>query len=423
MANAVSDFIENLKELANPETFISEIPVADNNQEQISNYRNDFFYELWDERSEQYLVDLLWLCGPCWLNYIFDAFFTELKKHEITYYINRYIRSSSKTIADYFSKHPEEIFKPAFNNYPKTWKSVRRTLPPSPQEVSTIFYYDFSEFLFSRVYHLIANKRIAIVDRKRISKLTGKEFRDSMALKSISFHNRRIPEWDLQDYRIEIASDEFDPFRRIGDQCDVENSLHHLRSLLDYLGFVPNKNTSIYEIYRNLPREKFLGFARLAENVFYPIRYAQVYGDWFKAVVASGYLGEKGLLKTRYGYRVIAKDGCVCNSLAEKIVDDWLHDNHIEHEKEPSYPRIVRELAGANFRADWRVGDIYIEYFGLQTEKSYALKTSAKILFCQVSKITLIPLFPGDEYKLDRTLLPHLEKNGLGLLSEPEDQE
>ena len=384
MANKVSDFIENLKELANPETFISEILVENNEYEKINNYTNAFFCELWDERSERNLVELLWLCGPCWLNYVFDAFFSEFKKYEITYYINKYIQNSSKTIADYFSKHPEEIFKPVFDNYPKTWKSVHRALPPSPQEISTTFYYDFSEFLSSRVHYLLSNKRITIVNRRRISKLTGKKFYDSNALKSISFYNRRIPEWDLQYYHIEIASDELDPFKRIGDQRDVKSSLHHLRSLLDYIGFIPGKNTSVYEIYRNLPREKFLGFAKLAENVFYPIRYAQVYGDWFKAVVASGYLGEKGLLKTRYGYRVIAKDGCVCNSLAERIVDDWLYNNHIYHEKEPRYPRVVRELAGANFRADWKVGDIYIEYFGLQTEKSYALKTSAKILLCQV---------------------------------------
>lgn len=412
MANEVSDFIGNLEELVNPETYISETPVTDNDCEQTSNYRNDFFSELWDESSDRNLIDLLWLCGPCWLNYVFDAFFTEFKKHEVAYYTNKYIRGSSKTIAEYFSKHPEEIFEPLFEKYPKTWKSVHRTLPSSPQKISEVFWNDFSDFLSSRAYDLMSKKRIAIVDRTRISKLTGEEFRDSTAARSISFHNRRIPAWDLQNYHIEIASDELDPFRRVGNQRDVEDSLQHLRSLLDYVGFIPSKNASIYEIYRNLPREKFLGFAKLAAKVFYPFRYAQVYGDWLNAVVASGYLGEDGMLKTRYGYRVVAKDGCVCNSLAERIIDDWMHDNQIDHEKEPRYPCVVRELAGANFRADWKVGDIYIEYFGLQTEKSYALKTSTKILLCQLSNVTLIPLFPGDEYKLDRTLLPHLDKNG-----------
>jgi hypothetical protein len=417
--NEIKVFLSKLEELSNPETYISEIHVKGSGDywetedgayySWVSEGCNPFFAQLWDERHKECLRELVWYCGPSWDNYAFDVFFSEFKNYEVDYYIHTYIEKSSTTIARYFTDNPKEIFKPVFEHYPKTWKTVFKELPPKIEQVSKRFYYDLSDFLSYEALKLIKGGDVDLIDRKRLSKVTGKYFLDSRATKSISYANRRIPEWDLQNYHIEIASNEFDPFRRTGSDRDVEDSLPYLRELLELQGFVPTVNTSIWGIYRNLPRDKFVQFIRMAKNVFYPIRYADVYGEWLKAVVATGYLGEEGVLKTNYGYRVISKDGHVCNSLSERIVDDWLFDNHIEHEKEPSYPSIVREIIGANVRADWKVGDIYIEYFGLQVIKSYAKKTASKILACQAGNVFLVPLYPGDEFKLERTLLPYLK--------------
>ena len=41
------------------------------------------------------------------------------------------------------------------------------------------------------------------------------------------------------------------------------------------------------------------------------------------AIKETGFLGDNPIIKGFYGYRVLAKDGHVCNSLAEKIIDDF----------------------------------------------------------------------------------------------------
>lgn len=153
-----------------------------------------------------------------------------------------------------------------------------------------------------------------------------------------------------------------------------------------------------------MPREKFYEFIKYAKKVYYPIRYALVYGEWLKAVIESGFLGERGILKGKFGYKVISKDGHLCNSLAEKIIDDWLFENNIEHEKEPKYPKAVIDFLGSNIRADWKIGEYFIEYFGLHLESNYAEKMNRKINACNIFKIKLISLFPGDEYLLNERI-------------------
>lgn len=48
----------------------------------------------------------------------------------------------------------------------------------------------------------------------------------------------------------------------------------------------------------------------------------------------------------------------MCDSLAEKIVDDWLFDHHLEHRVHVPYYR-------RNMTADFAVGNTLIEFFGL----------------------------------------------------------
>ncbi len=58
------------------------------------------------------------------------------------------------------------------------------------------------------------------------------------------------------------------------------------------------------------------------------------------------------------GVRSIADDGHLCLSYGERTIDDWLHKQGIAHTREPPYP-------GTNYRGDFLVGDLIIEYLGL----------------------------------------------------------
>jgi hypothetical protein len=399
--------LDQLKNLSTPETFIEETKYYYNTSEDIypnKIRKNDYFINIWKDEYDDFISELLLYCGIRWQNYIFDLFYPIFKSKEMEYFIHRYISESSKTISKYFQQNMNEIFDPRFEKYPKTWKTVFRNLPPQIEYINRRFYYDFSEFLENRVYELFKNGRVYSIDRTRISKASGIIFKDSNSGNSISYFHRSIIGWDLQNYIINIFPYEFDSYKKNGLINEIKNNISNLRNLFDFLGFIPNINGSIYSVFRNIPIEKYIDFVKLQKQTFSPYEYKFAYGSWLNAIIASGYLGINNIKKNTYGYRVIAEDGHSCNSLSEKIIDDWLFNNKIEHIKEPKYPKCIVDIMGANVKADWLIEDTYIEYFGLQNEKEYAKKSSSKILSCEINGIKLIPLYPGDEYHLEKLL-------------------
>jgi hypothetical protein len=79
----------------------------------------------------------------------------------------------------------------------------------------------------------------------------------------------------------------------------------------------------------------------------------------------------------------------LCLSLGEKTIDDYLHRNAIPHEREVYYP-------DTNYRADFVVGGVFIEYFGLAGNADYDTKILVKKRLCELHKIKLIEIYPKD---------------------------
>jgi len=364
-----------------------------------------FFVNIWEPEYDDILKEFIYYCGESAFDYMFPCFYDIYKEYTVDYFIDDYTKSSAKTIRAYFLENKSEIFSPKFEKYPKTWKSVFKDLPPKAEYVAKIFNMGLNQHIQNRVSDLYRQHKIDILLRTRKCKISGELFTDQQSTSFKVRGTRRSKfEWDLQNYKSEIAPWLFDRFRRMGNDSDVKESIRYLRELLDLFGYLPPQNATTYSLFCNIPLEKFVGFIKLQPKVFYFNWYVDLYGGWLKAVKETGYLGDNEFIRSTYGYRTIANDGHICNSLAEKIVDDWLFANKIEHIKEPAYPDSVRDLLKSKVRADWLVGETYIEYFGLQTNEDYAKKTDSKILACQVSGVQLQPLYPGDEYHLDNML-------------------
>lgn len=117
-------------------------------------------------------------------------------------------------------------------------------------------------------------------------------------------------------------------------------------------------------------------------------RVKKVFGSWLHALIQAGVLAD-GSRKTSRGIQTIATDGHVCLSLGEKTIDEYLYSCGIQHEKEPRYPE-------GNYRADFKVGEIFIEYFGLKGNPEYDAKTKEKIQLCKKYNIILIAIYPDD---------------------------
>jgi hypothetical protein len=181
------------------------------------------------------------------------------------------------------------------------------------------------------------------------------------------------------------------------DSYSLENDLKRFKDIADALGAIPEKSGFIYSqvedpklaVTLTQEMQKMRSFQELSKCC----------GSWFKLLVASGVLPE-GSRKMKYGTMVLAKDGHLCLSLAEKQIDDLLYSAGIEHEREPFYP-------DSNLRADWllTVGDekIFIELFGLYGEKNYTKRMTEKLEYAKAKGIRVISFLPKDMNNLNHS--------------------
>lgn len=193
-----------------------------------------------------------------------------------------------------------------------------------------------------------------------------------------------------------------------------EKSLDELKSdvkqLYSLLKFIPTSNFHtnpfIWTLDVTLP--ELLNIIQHI-NAMYPYNasintdlksYKKIFGNWLNVLIDSEIL-DNSLLKTYYGYKCRSKDGHLCNSLAEKIIDEFLIDNNIIHEKEPKYPFDDEFNPLELLRADWLLGDnTFVEFFGLSKKEEYAKKIEIKLKLAQKHDLNLIALYPNDELRL-----------------------
>ena len=121
------------------------------------------------------------------------------------------------------------------------------------------------------------------------------------------------------------------------------------------------------------------------------------FGTWNKAIKKAGFFTNPVLFAKKY----IASDGHKCDSLSEKIIDDWLTKREIIHQKNAHYPN-------SKCTTDFKVNDTFIEFFGLHGElKIYDEYFMKKLDFVRINNLKLIAIYPKDLFpksKLDYVL-------------------
>ncbi len=122
----------------------------------------------------------------------------------------------------------------------------------------------------------------------------------------------------------------------------------------------------------------------------------RLFGTWNSAIIVAGFKPNP----VRFAIKYIANDGHKCDSLAEKIIDDWLFKRKIHHEIKVAY--------GINrMTADFKVNKTYIEFFGLKGEvERYDELVSIKEKLWKEKKLKTIAIYPKD-------LFPRNRLNGL----------
>jgi hypothetical protein len=154
-----------------------------------------------------------------------------------------------------------------------------------------------------------------------------------------------------------------------------------------------DKIQSFYKLNGRIPVKREFESCKAARKTF---------GTWNNAIIAAGFDPNPVLFSKKH----IAKDGHNCDSLAERIIDDYLFRRGIEHERSCPYP------GNKGFSVDFKVRDYWIEYFGLTGEhKRYDELKIQKENLAKKYHLQLISIYPRHLYptgKLDEILRPIL---------------
>ena len=121
------------------------------------------------------------------------------------------------------------------------------------------------------------------------------------------------------------------------------------------------------------------------------------FGSWNNAVIAAGLIPHRSKSQRMFKrIETFAKDGHYCYSISELLIDNWLTDQGIPHNKEVSYPE-------KNYLTDWQISNkkIFIEYFGLANDvENYDITIEKKKAICQRYGIKLVDLYAKDLYPI-----------------------
>lgn len=124
------------------------------------------------------------------------------------------------------------------------------------------------------------------------------------------------------------------------------------------------------------------------------------FGSWNRAIEAAGFVSNPVMFARKY----IAKDGDKCDSLAEKIIDDYLSKRSIKHIRNFPYP------GNEGFTVDFKVEDFWIEFFGLSGElRRYDELKERKLKLTKRYKLKSIEIYPKDIFPLIKKRILPLE--------------
>lgn len=152
----------------------------------------------------------------------------------------------------------------------------------------------------------------------------------------------------------------------------------------------------VRDIKRFVRDNKRIPLKKEMQYLYKPVRVA--FGTWNNAIKYLGFDPNPVLFANKH----IAKDGHICDSFSEKMIDDWLFHNNVSHKVNVLYP------GGGHLTVDFLIGDTWIEFFGLyKSNKKYDLLVDRKRKLSAKYKLHLVSIFPEDLFprnKLDNIL-------------------
>jgi hypothetical protein len=175
--------------------------------------------------------------------------------------------------------------------------------------------------------------------------------------------------------------------------CEV--ALLGIAEFLNHFGYVPASGFSRMDLIRQFQIAKLsqddLEYAlKILALIPSNSTIKELFGSW------AHFLNQAGMLEIsnrgKGGYRSIATDGHLCLSLGERAICEYLYREKLEHSKEPLYPKHPKLNSNNLLRADFLVGDVYVEFAGRMQNEEYAARMKNKQELAKAKKLKWIKL-------------------------------
>lgn len=207
-------------------------------------------------------------------------------------------------------------------------------------------------------------------------------------------------------------------FRRTGVPQPLESSsltademAHRLQRLASVLGFAPlehfRSTLRLQGLDENTRDRLVSALITMPPTEDYLARFGR---PWTRVLISTGLLNNAR--QTTRGTMSLARDGHLCRSLGERIIDDFFDAHGIVHECEPPWPHHKVLNPSQRLRADWRLFDgVLVEYAGLAGDPKYDARTTAKRNLAAALEVPLIVVLPHELTNLGRCFRRYIVGN------------
>jgi len=163
------------------------------------------------------------------------------------------------------------------------------------------------------------------------------------------------------------------------------------KTLKPYWKPTPSRQELLKRINRFYNQNQRVPFKREFNSTYK--EYKDKFGSWNNAIKLAGFPTNP----VKFAKKYYSIDGHLCDSLAEKIIDEYLFHHKIIHKKNVPYPE------NHKLTADFQVNNIFIEYFGLANKiKSYNQTILRKRAICKKHHLTLLEIYPQDLFSQNK---------------------
>ena len=262
-----------------------------------------------------------------------------------------------------------------------------KTFYRSTRQYNEAIKFNWKQYCSEKCQYEAKNKQIVFTcsrpNCEKIFKRTTRDFlRYGVAYCSLRcsalVNNKKYPRWMEKVKKCAYCGKEF---RRNKKYCSPE-CWHKDQRL--------GKDLLLAEIEKFAKSKKRIPFKREFSH-YSAVR--STFGTWNGFVKAAGFEPNPVMFANKF----IAQDGHKCDSLSEKIIDDWLSARKIKHIVHYPYP------GGGRFTVDFKVGEFWIEFFGLSGQlKKYDELRLKKINRAKIHNLKITEIYPDDIFPKSR---------------------